>query len=83
MKPGSVLGLIDHVAESGGDTEEVARTLHRIDPQVVRDRFAGSCFKLDAEAEFLRNSKDDHTLPVFDPAVRGQSDRFVFRFVRD
>lgn len=83
MKPGSVLGLIDHVAESGGDTEEVARTLHRIDPQVVRDRFADSCFKLDAEAAFLRNSKDDHTLPVFDPAVRGQSDRFVFRFVRN
>jgi predicted methyltransferase len=83
MKPGSVLGLIDHVAESGGDTEEVAKTLHRIDPQVVRDRFADSCFSLDAEAAFLRNKKDDHTLPVFDPAVRGQSDRFVFRFVRN
>jgi len=82
MKPGAVLGLIDHVANSGGDTAEVAKTLHRIDPQVVRDSFANSCFRLDAEAEFLRNGEDSHTLPVFDPSVRGKTDRFVFRFVR-
>jgi predicted methyltransferase len=83
MKPGAVLGLIDHVANSGGDTTEVAKTLHRIDPQVVRDSFTNSCFTLEAEAEFLRNAKDDHTLAVFDPSIRGQSDRFVFRFVRN
>lgn len=83
MKPGAVLGLIDHVANAGGDTAEVAQTLHRIDPQVVRDDFADSCFTLEAEAEFLRNSDDDHTLTVFDPSLRGTSDRFVFRFVRN
>ena len=83
MKPGAVLGLIDHVANSGGDTAEVAQKLHRIDPQVVRDGFANSCFTLEAEAEFLSNSKDDHTLAVFDPSIRGKSDRFVFRYVRN
>jgi len=83
MKPGAVLGLIDHVANTGGDTTEVAKKLHRIDPQVVRDGFANSCFTLEAEAEFLRNDKDDHTLSVFDPSIRRQSDRFVFRFVRN
>ena len=83
IKPGAVLGLIDHVADSGGETAEVAKKLHRIDPQVVRDDFANSCFTLEAEAEFLRNSKDDHTLAVFDPSVRGETDRFVFRFVRN
>jgi len=83
MKPGAMLGLIDHVANSGGDTEEVAKTLHRIDPGVVRDRFANSCFTLDAEAGFLRNTTDDHTLAVFDPSVRGKTDRFVFRFERN
>jgi len=82
MKPGAVLGLIDHVAKPGGDTAEIARSLHRIDPQAVRDTFANSCFTLDAEGEFLRNSEDDHTLAVFDPSVRGKTDRFVFRFVR-
>lgn len=83
MKPGGVLGLIDHVANSGGETAQVAQTLHRIDPQVVRDSFADTCFTLQAEAEMLRSSMDDHTLPVFDPSIRGQSDRFVFRFVRN
>lgn len=83
MKPGAVLGLIDHVANSGGETAEIAETLHRIDPQVVRDDFTGSCFTLEAEAEFLGNSKDDHTLAVFDPSLRGKTDRFVFRFVRN
>jgi predicted methyltransferase len=83
MKPGAVLGVIDHVANSGGNTTEVAKTLHRIDPQVVSDDFSNSCFTLEAEAEFLRNNKDDHTLAVFDPSIRGQSDRFVFRFVRN
>lgn len=83
MKPGAVLGLIDHAANSGGNTTEVAKTLHRIDPQAVRDSFANSCFRFDAEAGFLRNSEDDHTLAVFDPSVRGKTDRFVFRFVRN
>jgi len=82
MKPGAVLGLIDHVASSGGDAAQVAKDLHRIDPQLVRDTFANSCFTLEAEAGFLGNSNDDHTLAVFDKSIRGKTDRFVFRFVR-
>lgn len=35
------------------------------------------------EAGILCNSGDDHALSVFDPSIRGQSDRFVFRFVRN
>lgn len=83
MKPGAVLGLIDHVANTGGDAAEVAQTLHRIDPQVVKNGFANSCFTLEDEANFLSNPEDDHNLPVFDPTIRGNTDRFVFRFVRN
>jgi predicted methyltransferase len=83
MKPGAVLGLIDHVANPGGDPSQVAKTIHRVDPQVVRDAFANSCFTLEAEAEFLRNNDDDHLLAVFDKTIRGQSDRFVFRFIKN
>jgi predicted methyltransferase len=83
MKPGAVLGLIDHVANSGGDPAQVARDLHRVDPKVVKDAFAESCFTLKAEAGFLHNSDDDHTLVVFDEAIRGNTDRFVFKYVRD
>jgi predicted methyltransferase len=83
MKPGAVLGLIDHVANSGGNTIEVAEKLYRIDPQVVRDFFSESCFSLEAEAGFQANSEDDHSLSVFDKTMRGKSDRFVFKFVRN
>ncbi|MCP4047521.1 MAG: hypothetical protein GY732_16210 [Gammaproteobacteria bacterium] len=82
MKPGGVLGLIDHAADPGGDPAQVANALHRIDPQQVRHSFANSCFKLDAEAKFLRNADDDHSSTPFDQSIRGQTDRFVFRFVR-
>ena len=83
MKPGAVLGFIDHAANSGGDPAQVAEYLHRIDPQVVRDTFAKSCFTLESDAEFLRNSDDDHTLAVFDKTIRGKTDRFVFRLIRN
>jgi len=83
MKPGAVLGLIDHVANSGGDPAHVAETLHRIDPQIVKDAFAKSCFTLKGEAGFLGNDGDDHTLAVFEKSIRGNSDRFVLKFVRD
>jgi predicted methyltransferase len=82
MKPGAVLGLIDHVANAGGDPAEVGQSLHRIDPQVVRDKFEGTCFTLEAEADFLRNADDDHKLSMGDKSVRGKTDRFVFKFVR-
>lgn len=82
MKHGGVLGLIDHAANPGGDPAQVAKDLHRIDPQMVRDSFASSCFTLEAEAKILANKDDDHTLPMFDKSIRGTTDRFVFRFVR-
>jgi predicted methyltransferase len=83
MKPGAVLGLVDHAANPGGDPAEVAQGLHRVDPQLVRDSFANSCFTLEAEGKFLRNKEDDHTLSVFDKSIRGKTDRFVFRYVRN
>ena len=82
LKPGGVLGLIDHVANSGDAVDETAKTLHRIDPQVVRDSFKNSCFNLETSADFLANPDDDHSLSVFDSAIRGNTDRFVYRFVK-
>lgn len=83
MKPGAVLGLIDHVANAGGDPAVVGQSLHRVDPKIVKEDFESSCFTLVAEADFLRNPEDDHTLSMGDPSVRGKTDRFVFKFVRN
>ena len=80
MKPGATLGIIDHVASPGGDTRAVVDKLHRIDPAVVRADFERAGFVLDGESQILRNPQDDHSLLVFDPKIRGKTDRAFFRF---
>ena len=37
-------------------------------------------FKLVAESDILRNPEDDYGVMVFDPRVRGKTDRFVLVF---
>ena len=37
-------------------------------------------FKFDAKSSILANKSDDHTKSVFDPAVRGHADQFLYRF---
>lgn len=79
MKPGAVVGVIDHVANPG-DTRATVETLHRIDPEVVKADFKRAGFKLEATSDMLRNPADDHSLNVFDPKIRGKTDRFFFKF---
>jgi predicted methyltransferase len=79
MKPGAVVGVIDHVANPG-DTRETVEKYHRIDPATVKADFVRAGFKFEAESNLLRNPADDHSLNVFDPKIRGKTDRFVFKF---
>ncbi len=79
VKPGGVVGVIDH-AGPAGDTRAIVEKLHRIDPAVVKADFAAAGFKLEAESPLLANPADDHEKLVFDPAVRGKTDRFLYRF---
>ena len=72
--------MVDHVAEPGGDTRAVADKLHRIDPAVVRADFERAGFVFDGEADLLSNPADDHSKLVFDPAIRGKTDRIIYRF---
>ena len=80
MKPGAMVGIVDHAANPGGDTREVVEKLHRIDPAVVRADFERAGFVLEAESPLLRNPADDRSLLVFDDKIRGKTDRFVFKF---
>jgi predicted methyltransferase len=79
LKPGGTPAMIDHFAEAGAPRETVGR-LHRIDPSIVVSELEAAGFVLDAKSGVLRNMHDDHGKPVFDPAVRGRTDRFVMRF---
>jgi predicted methyltransferase len=80
MKPGGVVAVIDHVANPGGDTRAVVEKFHRIDPATVKADFQRAGFVLEAESNLLRNPADDHEKSVFDPAIRGKTDRVVYRF---
>jgi predicted methyltransferase len=80
VKPGGTVAVIDHVAVAGGDTREVVEKLHRIDPAVVRADFERAGFVLEAQSELLRVPADDRSKNVFDPSIRGRTDRFVYRF---
>ncbi|OYY75626.1 MAG: methyltransferase [Sphingomonas sp. 28-62-20] len=79
MKPGGTVAVIDHVALPG-DTRATVEKMHRIDPATVKADFATAGFVLEAESDVLKAAEDDHSKLVFDPAVRGKTDRFVFRF---
>ncbi|MGI8612258.1 MAG: class I SAM-dependent methyltransferase [Sphingomicrobium sp.] len=80
MRPGAVVGIIDHVALPNNDTRATVVRVHRIDPEVVKADFQRAGFELVGIRNFLRNPADDHSLIVFDPKVRGKTDRFVYRF---
>ena len=81
MKPGGIVGVIDHVGE-GSDTRELVDNLHRIDPTVVKADFERAGFVLVGESDILANPEDDHTKLVFDPSIRGKTDRFLMKFVK-
>ncbi len=78
LKPGGVFVVIDHVANAG-DTDATEK-LHRIDPAVVKQEVEAAGFVLDGESDVLKNPADTHTAKVFDPAIRGKTDQFIFRF---
>lgn len=82
VRPGGVVGVVDHYALESADPETSVRALHRIDAAVVRRDFLAAGFELEAESDVLRNTSDDHTRSVFDDAIEGRTDRFVMRFRR-
>ncbi|BBE32981.1 I78 family peptidase inhibitor [Sphingosinicella microcystinivorans] len=82
MKPGGVVGVIDHVGPAGVDTRAEVDKTHRIDPAVIRADFERAGFAFEGESDVLRTPGDDLAKSVFDPAVRGKTDRVVYKFVK-
>jgi predicted methyltransferase len=80
LKPGGIAVIEDHAALPGSPAAETADTLHRIDPAIVRREMEAAGFKFDGESDALRNPADSHSANVFDPAIRGRTDQFVYRF---
>lgn len=81
LKPGGSYVIVDHAAAVGAGTS-VAQSLHRIDPASVREEVEAAGFVLDAEGTMLSNKDDPRSAKVFDPSIKGETDRFVYRFVK-
>ncbi|MGV3579664.1 class I SAM-dependent methyltransferase [Brevundimonas sp.] len=79
LKPGGLYVILDHQAAPGAGTSVVG-TLHRIEGSALRAQVEAAGFVFDGETEVVRNPADDHSLSVFDEAIRGRSDQFVYRF---
>jgi predicted methyltransferase len=80
MKPGAVIGVIDHVALPNNDTRATVEKYHRIDPNVVKADFKRAGFVFVGSSDILRNPADTHDIEVHDPKIAGHTDRFVFKF---
>jgi predicted methyltransferase len=79
LKPGGRFLVVDHFGTPGSG-KSAAQELHRIDVAFAKSDIASRGFKLVAETDALRNRDDDYSIIVFDPAVRGKTDRFVLVF---
>jgi predicted methyltransferase len=76
LKPGGALLVIDHAAFAGSGTDAV-NSLHRIDEAFVRRTLERHGLLFEAESTLLRNAADKRSKGVFDPKVKGKTDRFV------
>ena len=47
-----------------------------VDEEFAKNDFTRHGFALEKTWDGLRNSADDHSMKVFDPAIRGKTDRF-------
>ena len=79
LKPGGRFLVVDHYAMPGTGKAS-AQALHRIDLEYAKADIIRNGFKLVAGSDMLRNPDDDYSIMVFDPAVRGKTDRFVLVF---
>jgi predicted methyltransferase len=78
LKPGGVLGVMDHVGVAGRDNAK----LHRIEPDHARELLRKAGFFIEAESDLFANPGDDHSLMVYDEAIYRRTDRFLFKAVK-
>src|SRR6476659_4982806 len=69
MKPGAVIGVIDHVAIKNDDPRATVEKYHRIDPDLIKTDFKRAGFVLVGSSDLLRNATDDHSLEATDPKI--------------
>lgn len=83
LKPGGILGIIDHQAKSGTGIQHAKdmRGLHRIDKDYVIKSMLENGFLLENESYLLSHPEDDRSKAFFSTDLKGKpTDRFMLRF---
>lgn len=79
LKPGGTLIVLDHAAAAGTGVTKTD-DLHRIDPAAVKSELTAAGFQFEGENDALQNPADDHTKGIRDPSIKGNTDRFIYKF---
>jgi predicted methyltransferase len=79
LKPGGIYLILDHTAEAGSGGRDT-KTLHRIDPETVKQEVLAAGFIFVGSSDLLRQPGDSRAQKVFDPAIRGKTDQFILKF---
>lgn len=79
LKIDGKLVIIDHSGAKGTGISQT-KSLHRIEKSTAIADITAAGFVLLAQPDTLHNPADDLTLNVFDPSIRGNTDRFVLVF---
>lgn len=78
LRRGGIYYVEDHSAPGTGTG--ATSTLHRIDPQAVRDEVRAAGFVAAGESPLLANPADPHSARSNDSSIAGHTDRFAMRF---
>jgi predicted methyltransferase len=76
LKPGGKLLIIEHNAPAGSGAE-MAGKAHRLNEEFAKKALTSRGFVLEKTYDGLRNKDDQLDKVVFDPAVKGKTDRYV------
>lgn len=79
LEPGGIFLVLDHAAPAGSGFSDTS-TLHRIDPAAAKKEIMSAGFEFVGQSKVLSNPDDPHTNKVFDPAIRGRTDQFIYAF---
>jgi predicted methyltransferase len=76
LKPGGKLLIVDHNAPAGTG-KEMAGKVHRLNEDWARKSLEAHGFVFEKAYDGLRNKNDQFDKHVYDPAVKGKTDRYV------
>jgi predicted methyltransferase len=76
LKPGGKLLIVDHNA-AAGTGREVVNALHRLNEDWAKKSITSHGFVYEKSYDGLRNPGDQLDKMVYDPAVKGKTDRYV------